>query len=66
MYVSRYVNMVVTIDTPDKCELRSVIRFLPANGLSSADICRRMAHVYGEKFMSDSVVHEWCRKFKYG
>jgi histone-lysine N-methyltransferase SETMAR len=25
-----------------------------------------MSQVYGENFMSDGVVREWCRKFKYG
>ena len=58
--------MAATIDSPAKCELRSVIRFLQAEGNSAAEIQRRMSPVYGPNFMSDGVVREWCRKFKEG
>jgi len=58
--------MAATIDAPAKCELRSVIRFLQAEGHSAAEIYRRMSKVYGENFMSDGSVREWCRKFKEG
>jgi transposase len=58
--------MAATIDAPAKCELRSVIRFLQAEGRSAAEIHRRMSKVYGENFMSDGSVREWCRKFKEG
>ena len=58
--------MAATIDSPAKCELRSVIRFLQVEGNSAAEIHRRMSRVYGETFMSDGVVREWCRKFKGG
>ena len=61
-----HVNMAATIDAPAKCELRSVIRFLQAEGRSAAEIHRRMSKVYGENFMSDGSVREWCRKFKKG
>ena len=50
--------MAATIDTPAKCELRSVIRFLQAEGHSAAEIHRRMSKVYGENFMSDVVSAE--------
>ena len=60
------MNMVATIDAPAKCELRSVIRFLQAEGRSAAEIHRRMSKVYGENFMRDGSVREWCRKFKKG
>jgi len=59
-------NMAATINSPAKCELRSVIRFLQAEGNSAAEIHRRMCQVYGEGLMSDGVVREWCRKFKEG
>jgi hypothetical protein len=36
------MNMAATIDAPAKCELRSVIRFLQAEGRSYAEIHRRM------------------------
>lgn len=58
--------MAVTIDAPAKCEVRSVIRFLQAEGCSAAEIHRRMSRIYGEEFMSDGCVREWCRKFKEG
>lgn len=58
--------MAALIDSPAKCELRSVIRFLQAEGNSAAEIHRRMSRVYGESFISDGVVREWCRKFKDG
>ena len=60
------MNMAATIDAPAKCELRSVIHFLQAEGHSAAEIHRRMSKVYGENFMSDGSVREWCRKFKKG
>uniref|UniRef100_A0A6P7H3M8 Protein GVQW3-like n=1 Tax=Diabrotica virgifera virgifera TaxID=50390 RepID=A0A6P7H3M8_DIAVI len=58
--------MAATISSPAKCELRAVIRFLQAEGNSAAAIHRRMCQEYGEGFMSDGVVREWCRKFKEG
>lgn len=58
--------MAVAIDSPAKCELRAVIRFLQAEGNSAVEIHRRMSRVYGDSFMSDGVVREWCRKFKDG
>ncbi|XP_035228430.1 histone-lysine N-methyltransferase SETMAR-like [Stegodyphus dumicola] len=56
--------MAVTIDSPAKCKLRAVIRFLQAEGNSAAEIHRRMSRVYRSSFMSNGVVCEWCRKFK--
>ena len=58
--------MTAMIDAPAKCELRSVIHFLQAEGPSAAEIHRRMNKVYGENFMSDGSVREWCSKFKEG
>lgn len=58
--------MAATIDFPAKCELRSVIRFLQAERNSAAEIHRRMSQVYGDNFMSDGAVREWCRKFNDG
>ena len=58
------MKMAATIDAPVKCDLRSVISFLQAEGSSAAEIHRRMSNVYGENFMSDGSVREWCRKFK--
>uniref|UniRef100_A0A1Y1L879 Mos1 transposase HTH domain-containing protein n=1 Tax=Photinus pyralis TaxID=7054 RepID=A0A1Y1L879_PHOPY len=58
--------MSSTIDSAAKCELRSVIRFLCAEGHNAAEIHRRMSKVYGDNFMSDSMVRKWCREFKEG
>ena len=58
------MNMAATIESPAKCQLRSVISFPQPEGSSAAEIHRRMSKVYGENFMSDGSVREWCRKFK--
>lgn len=58
--------MTATVSTPASCELRSVIRFLQAEGCNAAEIHRRMSLVYGENCMSDSAVRKWCRKFTEG
>ncbi|GBL89907.1 hypothetical protein AVEN_178337-1 [Araneus ventricosus] len=58
--------MCSRIDVSTKCELRSVIRFLHAEGNSAAEIHRKIIRVHGENFMSDGVVREWCRNFKDG
>ncbi|GBM11815.1 hypothetical protein AVEN_26749-1 [Araneus ventricosus] len=58
--------MLRKIESPAKCELRSVIRFLHAEGSNAAEIHRRMSKVYGETFMSDSKVRKWCRNFDAG
>jgi len=52
------VKMAATIDAPAKCELRSVIHFLQAEGRSAAEIHRRMSKVHGENFMNDGSVWE--------
>jgi len=52
-----------TIDCAVKCEIRSVIRFLWAEGHNAADIHRTMGKVHGKIFMSDSKVRNWCREF---
>ena len=58
--------MCAAIETPGKCVIRAVIRFLQAEGHSTAEIHRRMSAVYGPNFMSDKCVREWCRKFRDG
>jgi hypothetical protein len=47
-------------------ELQAVIRFLHAEGQSTAEIHRRLCRVYGDNVTSDSCVREWCRKFEDG
>jgi transposase len=45
-----------------------VIRFLQAEGQSTAKIHRRLCpvHMYSDNVISDSCVREWCRKFRDG
>ena len=58
--------MCAAVANPAKCEIRGVIRFLQAEGVSAAEIHRRMSAIYGPKCMDASVVREWCRKFREG
>lgn len=58
--------MSISINSPAKCELQSVIRFLQAEGKSPTKFHRRMSWVYGNNFMNEGAVREWCRKFKDG
>ncbi|GBN35363.1 hypothetical protein AVEN_225761-1 [Araneus ventricosus] len=44
----------------------SVIRFYQAERNIAAKIHRTISRVYGKNFSSDSVLLEWCRKFKNG
>ncbi|GBM03587.1 hypothetical protein AVEN_203163-1 [Araneus ventricosus] len=58
--------MVSRTDAPAKWELRSFIRCLQVQGNRTAEIYKRMSRVYRERFMSDDVAREWCKKFKDG
>ncbi|GBM26689.1 hypothetical protein AVEN_124983-1 [Araneus ventricosus] len=58
--------MLRKIESPAKCELRPVIRFLHDEGSNAAELHRRMSKVYGKTFMSDSKVRKWCRNFNDG
>nr|XP_015914995.2 uncharacterized protein LOC107445167 [Parasteatoda tepidariorum] len=58
--------MLRKIESPAKCELRSVIRFLHAEGSNAAEIHRRVSKAYGEAFMSDSNAWKWSRNFDAG
>jgi hypothetical protein len=48
------------------CEVPAVIQFLHEEGQSVVEIHGRLCRVYGENFISDSRVREWCRKFRDG
>jgi hypothetical protein len=58
--------MDTIITASASCEVRDVIRFLQAEGQSTAEIHRRLCCVYGDSVMGDSCVREWCRKFRDG
>ncbi|GFV50504.1 HTH_48 domain-containing protein [Trichonephila clavipes] len=56
--------MFKLIESPAKCEVRSVIYFLTARNMSAADIHRQITEVYGTETMSDSKGRKWVKKFK--
>nr|XP_015909277.1 histone-lysine N-methyltransferase SETMAR-like [Parasteatoda tepidariorum] len=51
--------MLRKIESPAKYELRSVIRFLHAEGSNAAEIYRRMSKTYGEAFLSERNVRNF-------
>ena len=58
-------EMVAPIQSPAKCEARSVIRFLNAKGESPAEIRKQIVAVYGN-VMNRQNVTKWCREFSEG
>jgi cytochrome c-type biogenesis protein CcmH/NrfF len=42
------LKMAVSIQSPTKCEVRAVIRFLYAKGETAAEIHRQLVSLYGE------------------
>ena len=55
-------EMAALIQSPAKCEVRSVIRFLNAKGEGPAEIHKQIVAVYGN-VMSRQNVTKWCREF---
>ena len=53
------------IQSPAKCEVRSVIRFLYAKGERPAEIHKQIVDVYGN-VMNRQNVTKWCREFSEG
>ena len=53
------------IQSPAKCEVRSVIRFLIAKGESPAEIHKQIVAFYGN-VMNRQNVTKWCREFSDG
>ena len=58
--------MFKKIENPAACEMRSVICFLNAKNMKSAEIHRQLCDVYGEHVMSSSMVRRWVRMFNKG
>jgi len=54
--------MAAPIQSPAKCEVRSVMWFLNAKGERPADIHKQIAAVYGN-VMNRQNVTMWCREF---
>ena len=58
-------EMAAPIQSPAKCEVRSVIRFLNAKGERPAEIHKQIVAVYGN-VMNRQNVKNWCREFSEG
>ena len=58
-------EMAAPIQSPVKCEVRSVIWFLNAKGERPAEIHKQIFTVYGNA-MNQQNVTEWCREFSEG
>ena len=57
--------MTAPIQSPAKCEVRSVIRFLNAKGERPAEIHKQIVAVCG-KVMNLQNATKWCREFSEG
>ena len=58
-------EMTAPIQSPAKCEVRSVIRFLNAKGEGPAEIHKQIVAVYGNVMKRQNVT-KWCREFSEG
>jgi hypothetical protein len=56
---------VFEMESPTKCEVRSVIRFLQAKGERPAEIHKHIVAVYGN-VMNRQNVTKWCCEFSEG
>ena len=59
------LEMAAPIQSPAKCEVRSVIRFLNAKGERPAEIHKQIVAVYGN-IMNQQNVTKWCREISEG
>jgi hypothetical protein len=50
--------MCPAIDIPTSCEIRAVIRFLPAKTISSGEIHPELCAVYGQNITSEETVRQ--------
>jgi len=57
--------MAAPIQSPAKCEVRSVIRFLNAKDERPAEMHKQIVDVYG-KVINRQNVTKWCREFSEG
>jgi hypothetical protein len=58
-------EMAVLIQSPAKCAVRSIIRFLNAKGERPAEIHKQTVAAYGN-VMNRQNVTKWCREFSEG
>jgi hypothetical protein len=57
--------MAAPIQSPAKCEVRSVMRFLSAKNERPAEIHKQIVAVYGN-VMNRQNVTKWCHEFSEG
>jgi len=58
-------EMAAPIQSPAKCEVRSVKRFLDAKGERPAEIHKQIVAVYVNVMIGQNVT-KWCREFSEG
>ena len=67
VYIRLYIfEMPPLIENPADCEMRSVIRYLSAEGVKAVEIHRNICEVHGQNTMSNGMVRKWVRAFKDG
>ncbi|XP_049762475.1 uncharacterized protein LOC126088379 [Schistocerca cancellata] len=54
------------LESWSKAEVRAVIRYEWARGVSGTEINNRLVEVYGSGVMSRQTVRRWCQKFRDG
>ena len=58
-------EIAALIQSPAKCEVRSVIRFLNTEGERPAEIYKQTVAIYGN-VMNQQNLTKWCREFSEG
>jgi hypothetical protein len=58
-------EMIAPIQSPAKCKVRSIIRFLNAEGERPVEIHKQIVAVYG-KVKNWQTVMKWCHEFSKG
>ncbi|KAG5322887.1 SETMR methyltransferase, partial [Pseudoatta argentina] len=56
----------MSIQSPAKCEIHSVIRYLVWKGKTPVEVYNEVKTAYGDKGMNRTSVFKWCREFKNG
>ncbi|KAG5317974.1 GVQW3 protein, partial [Pseudoatta argentina] len=56
----------MSIQSPAKYEIRSVIRYLVWKGKTPVEVHNEVKTAYGDKGMNRTSVFKWCREFKNG
>uniref|UniRef100_A0A8D8R8P0 Histone-lysine N-methyltransferase SETMAR n=1 Tax=Cacopsylla melanoneura TaxID=428564 RepID=A0A8D8R8P0_9HEMI len=56
----------MSIQSPAKCEIRAVIRYLVVKGKTPVEVFNEVKSAYGDGAMNRTNVYKWCREFKNG